>query len=127
MPFCPNCRTEFRPGFTTCSDCGSSLVAVLGAADSHEAPELRLLLRTSDPDLLPEVATTLESAGIPFWTENEEGSSLFPLGAPSPLGPAGISTTVRVPADRWQEATALLEQESTVDGELPEELREEEE
>jgi hypothetical protein len=127
MPFCPDCRTEFRPGFTSCSDCGATLVPELGAADPHEAPELRLLLRTSDPDLLPEIAATLESAGIPFWTEHEEGSSLFPIGAPSPLGPAGIATAVRVPTDRWDEATALLEEESTVAGELPEELREEEE
>lgn len=27
MPWCPKCRTEYRPGFTKCADCGSELVA----------------------------------------------------------------------------------------------------
>lgn len=26
MPWCPKCRSEYRPGFTICADCGSELV-----------------------------------------------------------------------------------------------------
>lgn len=26
MPWCPNCKTEYREGFTVCADCGSELV-----------------------------------------------------------------------------------------------------
>lgn len=26
MPYCPECKTEYRPGFDTCADCGSLLV-----------------------------------------------------------------------------------------------------
>jgi hypothetical protein len=26
MPFCPECRLEYRPGFSECSDCGVALV-----------------------------------------------------------------------------------------------------
>lgn len=26
MPFCPECNTEYRPGFDTCADCGAELV-----------------------------------------------------------------------------------------------------
>jgi len=29
--FCPNCRAEYRPGFTECADCGVPLV--------HELPQ----------------------------------------------------------------------------------------
>ena len=79
MPFCPNCRTEFRPGFTTCSDCGSSLVAVLGAADSHEAPELRLLLRTSDP-LVPRAWKEYGPVAVPPATETVSVLVTLPLG-----------------------------------------------
>ena len=31
MPFCPVCKTEYREGFTTCSDCDASLVEQLPA------------------------------------------------------------------------------------------------
>ena len=26
MPYCPNCRLEYRPGFTVCPDCNKQLV-----------------------------------------------------------------------------------------------------
>jgi hypothetical protein len=29
--FCPNCKSEYRPGFTKCADCGVGLVATLPA------------------------------------------------------------------------------------------------
>lgn len=29
MPYCPNCRSEYRPGFDTCADCGAGLVEEL--------------------------------------------------------------------------------------------------
>ena len=38
--FCPECRTEYRPGFTKCADCGVDLVAQLAAeqpARGHNA------------------------------------------------------------------------------------------
>jgi hypothetical protein len=43
MPFCPQCRDEYRVGFTTCADCGAALVDALPAppppADSDSADE----------------------------------------------------------------------------------------
>lgn len=39
MPFCPRCRTEYRPGYTQCSDCGDWLVAVLPEAPVPEPDE----------------------------------------------------------------------------------------
>lgn len=29
MPFCPNCKYEYKEGFTVCSDCGATLVDAL--------------------------------------------------------------------------------------------------
>jgi hypothetical protein len=37
MPICPNCRTEYRPGFTRCSDCQADLVETL-AEETGEQP-----------------------------------------------------------------------------------------
>jgi hypothetical protein len=31
--FCPNCKVEYRPGFTKCSDCGADLVEHLSKGD----------------------------------------------------------------------------------------------
>lgn len=39
MPFCPQCRTEYRPQYTQCSDCGEWLVAVLPEASTLEEEE----------------------------------------------------------------------------------------
>jgi hypothetical protein len=33
--WCPNCRSEYRPGFTVCADCGSALVDSLAAPAEH--------------------------------------------------------------------------------------------
>ena len=45
--FCPNCKTEYRPGFSTCSDCGAALVERL-VPKEPERPNRN----TSGPELL---------------------------------------------------------------------------
>ena len=37
--FCPQCRSEYRAGFTTCAHCHVPLVAELPPADLFESPE----------------------------------------------------------------------------------------
>ena len=36
MPWCPNCKNEYREGITKCADCGTPLVAELSLADDGE-------------------------------------------------------------------------------------------
>jgi hypothetical protein len=36
--FCPNCKLEYRAGFTRCSDCGNELVETLSAEDFAALP-----------------------------------------------------------------------------------------
>ena len=45
--FCPNCRTEYRPGFAKCSDCGAELQVILPPPDPQD-PELN---ENERPDL----------------------------------------------------------------------------
>jgi hypothetical protein len=42
--WCPKCGAEYRPGFTTCADCGVALV------DDPPAPTLDPLVPTAHPD-----------------------------------------------------------------------------
>jgi hypothetical protein len=123
MPFCPECRTEYRAGFDRCSDCGTALADVL-PPEGHAAPPYELLLSTADPDLLPVVTSTLDAAGIPWVAEGAEAAALLPLGVGRGSS-HGVAAEIHVPADRLEEARALLEAEAEPAGELPPELAEE--
>jgi hypothetical protein len=68
--FCPNCKAEYRDGFTRCADCGTQLVSrVDGAAipsNRHALPEGPELLWTgTDPGILAHIDSALETAKIP--------------------------------------------------------------
>ena len=108
--YCPHCRSEFQDWVKTCPDCEQPLVAELPADPALERHDLRVVLETSDPDLLPIATSALRAAGIPYWTQGEGTMDLLPLGSgagsvPSDLLAAGIL----VPADRYEEARALLD------------------
>jgi hypothetical protein len=53
--YCPECRSEYRPGFETCADCGVPLV--------HELPpEPQPFPRTHEPHLGPDPVAVFASA-----------------------------------------------------------------
>jgi hypothetical protein len=69
--FCPNCKTEYRPGFTECSDCRVALVEHLPPADPSdgESPPTRsdgleLLWSGVDPSPYDQICDALEDAGL---------------------------------------------------------------
>jgi hypothetical protein len=108
--FCPECRSEFEAWVSKCPDCDVPLVAALPPDDEHEPPEMRVVLETSDPDVLPVATSALRAAGIPFWTPGETSVGLWPLGTGGGAGPSNlISAGVLVPADRYDEALAILD------------------
>jgi hypothetical protein len=82
---------------------------------SHQAPELRNVLETSDPDVLPIATSALRAAGIPFWTPGETTMDLWPLGSGGGALPSNlISAGILVPADRYEEAVAILQTRAEV-------------
>lgn len=108
--YCPRCRSEFEAWVATCPDCDVPLVAELPPEPSHDAPELRVVLETSDPDVLPIATSALRAAGIPFWIPGETSMGLWPMGTGGGTVASNlISAGVMVPADRYQEALAILE------------------
>jgi hypothetical protein len=73
--FCPNCKAEYREGFTKCSDCDAVLVETLNDANEpgHEflhsaAPEL--LWSGTNSAALTGIGAALDNAKIPFHEVN---------------------------------------------------------
>jgi hypothetical protein len=76
--FCPQCKVEYRPGFTHCTDCDVDLVAELPKTaiepsrscepgDPNEDPFCSFW-KGEDPRLHAELCTVLDEAGIPHNT-----------------------------------------------------------
>jgi hypothetical protein len=108
--YCPECRSEFESWVETCPDCDRPLVAELPPDPGAQELDLRVVLETSDPDVLPIATSALRAAGIPHWTQGEGTMDLWPMGQAGGRVPSNlISAGILVPADRYEEARALLE------------------
>jgi hypothetical protein len=90
--FCPQCQTEYRPGFTECPDCSVSLVDEL-QPEPEPTPEGEFVkvYETADATLIPVVQSLLGGAGIQVLTKGESVLDLFAfgrLGGMNVVGPA---------------------------------------
>ncbi len=116
--FCPDCGAEYRREFTTCAECGVSLVDAL-PAENRPDPDSKIVpvFRTGDPMRLPFVKSLLDSAGIEYFVQGEEALGLWPVGAMgSSANRAGLGAVVHV-----------FERDAAVVGELLTEIGETEE
>ena len=106
--YCPQCRVEYRAGFTECSDCHIPLLA--GAPPSepavHSTPLLGLVvvLETNDRLQLALAKGLLEDAGIPFFALGQIATLVQDV---DPFLHKWVR--VQVPRDREAEAKELLE------------------
>ncbi len=81
--FCPQCRSEYRAGFTRCDDCDVPLVATLPPLPEAGDPSPRDLVtvfETGDPGLLAMAHSLLDEERIPYLTLGEGLQDLFALG-----------------------------------------------
>lgn len=73
MPWCPKCKTEYRPGFDTCADCHVPLVDELPAEPEMPKPPVidlgePALLTTMDNELEADMLLAmLTDQGIPAY------------------------------------------------------------
>lgn len=106
--YCPQCRVEYRDGFTECSDCRVPLLAgtpppeQLGPFDP--ALELVVVLETSDSIQLAMAKGLLEDAGIPFFVLGQITTLVTDVD-----GFLHKWVRVQVPRDREADARELLE------------------
>jgi putative signal transducing protein len=107
--YCPICRTEYRDGFTECSDCQATLLAGTPPPQAASAfdPDLDLVvvLETNDAIQLSLAKGILDNAGIPFFVLGQIATLIQDI---DPFLHKWVR--LQVPRDRESEARDLLEQ-----------------
>ena len=104
MPYCPNCRGEFREGIGVCGECKVSLVESLD--DENEIEELEVVCNVVQEENAYIIQGFLLSEGIPCQIEN----------ATFHAAPTGAMTEVRLwtkKTDAKQARTLIEEHEQT--------------
>ena len=103
--FCPQCKAEYRPGFTRCPDCNVVLVFRL-PDEEHEfdtTVELVVIRTYSHPHEIDLVRSVLESAGIKSMIRGGN------YGARGMGTSATLGFELVVKADDVEEANAVLD------------------
>jgi len=102
--FCPNCDTEYRDGFTTCSDCGATLVDIPpGQSDSGA---MKVLWAGTDPQFAGTLREALDRA------ELQHRDDVVPLG----FLPASPGTVFRISVRPENQEAAESVLQDVVDG-----------
>lgn len=69
--FCPDCRCEYREGFTECSDCKIPLVPKLPADDQQPSIKFKEVTSNLRQDEIAIIKSILEANGIVFAVQGE--------------------------------------------------------
>ncbi len=85
--FCPNCKAEYRFGFTECSDCGVPLVENLADAspfssESENTEAAEVLWTGTDSSALSAIAEVLDAVHISYHKTSREVGPLPGLSKP---------------------------------------------
>ena len=106
--YCPQCRVEYRDGFTECSDCQVPLLAGTPPPEPADpfdpALDLVVVLETNNGILLALAKGLLEDARIPFFVLGQITTLVTDV---DPFLHKWVR--VQVPRDREAEARELLE------------------
>lgn len=95
--YCPNCRSEYRPGFTRCNDCDVGLVAELSPEQEPEFVDLVEVLSTADVGQISLIKSILRAEEIPYLPQGEN----FNLGR-------NIAVRFLVPREYLEQAKEVL-------------------
>jgi hypothetical protein len=122
MPWCLECRTEYRDGFATCSDCGAALVDELPPTEAvtpdfdHET----FLISVGDKMEAEVLEAKLKSCGIPVLRKYRETGGYLNIY----MGMTSLGIDLYVPSRLLKDAKDVLEtgkeDKAAVDGEMEE-------
>lgn len=115
--YCPKCRSEFRPGFTECAECGVRLVDELPPKPLPEYADLRTVMFAPSEMILMLAKSRLEAEGIPCLTKNVLVQDLFGMGRVAGFNPVTGPPELQVSAEDFDRAVEILE---SLEGESPE-------
>lgn len=102
--YCPQCRVEYRDGFSRCSDCQVALVPGVAPEILDSPLDLVTVFESNDAFVIGLAKGALEDSGIPFWMQSEEATARLVLG-PVMFPPSRFM----VPKHYEAEARELLE------------------
>lgn len=107
---CPACGSDGPDDAARCPRCGTSPTPDTAAAEPRARSALVPLLRTTDIGYLAVVKSLLESAGIRFAVQGEEGLHLFPIAMSGSLFHSqALAATVLVCKEDEEDARRLIE------------------
>lgn len=108
MPFCPNCKYEYRGDVAKCPDCDVDLVAELPIdveTESYSEEEFVPVFSAGDNSEAEVVKGVLLDAGIPVIEQADTG--FWPV--PTIMGVPG-EEILTVPTSRLEEAQKVIEE-----------------
>lgn len=111
MPWCPKCRTEYRGGFATCSDCGSQLVEQLEneqdpmASSEHKWCFLTEIYSENEAGI---IESLLKSCGIQVLRRDRGAGAYLRIY----MGLSNLGIDLYVPDNRLEEARILIDFQS---------------
>lgn len=109
---CAKCRVEYQEGIDRCPACDTPLVEAVPSENDDSAADLVPLLRTTDIGYLAVIKSVLESSGMPFAVQGEEGLHLIPITVPGGLfHPQALGATILVRQDDLEDAQRLIGQQ----------------
>ena len=82
--YCPQCKAEYRPGFTHCADCDVDLVPEMASSSDAAADQdpFCQFWKGEDPRVFAELCAVLEESGIPYrraeWQDHLFNTMKFP-------------------------------------------------
>jgi predicted amidophosphoribosyltransferase len=112
MPFCPQCGTEYRPGFTTCADCEVALTdappepTAAAEAEEEDADWVGIYTGTGRPVDL--IESMLKGNGLPVVRLAGEETEIIPT-ALAPAAPHLAVETLAVPGEVYERHRAMID------------------